>query len=64
MKYDFKEEYKSLFRNAFTRLNKTLKIKLKAIQYCQSITDKKASKKGEKEKDDHCCHHNHGENDV
>jgi len=34
MKMEFQEEYELLFENSFTRLNRTLKIKLEAIKYC------------------------------
>ena len=33
MKHEFSEPYEDIFNNAYSRLNKCLKIKLKAIKY-------------------------------
>jgi hypothetical protein len=34
MQHEFSEPYQDLFENAFVRLQRCLKIKLKAIKYC------------------------------
>ena len=41
MKYEFKEPYDNLFDCAYTRLQRSLKIKLKAIKYCNDNYDDK-----------------------
>jgi hypothetical protein len=39
MKMEFLEAYNSLFNNSYKRLDRALKIKLKAMKYCQEFFD-------------------------
>ena len=39
MKFEFLEAYNALFSDSYKRLDRSLKIKLKAMKYCQDFFD-------------------------